>query len=342
MDHIDLTHFHDDEGFTVQFIGPQGLIAVDTLVETLSGFHEALETISHIVDPNFDIEVYVDSVSPGSVRIGVKLKKKLNKVGMAALAGAVLTTMVPKPREIVTGLFTNYLYDQIKPDEKCTVVVSTENVTVKGSHCDVTIKREVYDLTPALQAHPKVANGVKRALQAVNKDTAVTGIGVSTKPSSKPVVFIERASFSSAIDRVSAKARIGLMTEADAEATPHEAMVYQTRSQTARTSVVVLKAWLVRSRRKWSFNWQGLKISAAIEDPDFFDQLEARSIALRQGDALDADLAIVQRFLPAANVWENVSYTVIKVYSLKLGETQTTMDFASFKGLPEPRDGTTP
>jgi hypothetical protein len=43
MDHVDLTHFHDDDGFTVQFIGLPGLIAIDTLVETLSGFNEALE-----------------------------------------------------------------------------------------------------------------------------------------------------------------------------------------------------------------------------------------------------------------------------------------------------------
>lgn len=338
MGHIDLTQFHDDEGFTVQFIGPPGLIGVETLVETLSGFKEALEAIGHVVDPDFDIEVFVDSVTPGSVRIGVKLKKKLKKLGTVALAGAVLTTMAPRPREIVTGLLINYLYDQIKPDENCTVVVSAENVTVKGSHCDVTIKREAHDLAPAVGEAPKVAHGVMRALQAMKKDNAVTGLGVSTKPAAKPAVFIERAKFDSAIERVTAKVGFSLMTVVARE--PYEAIVHETRTRSTRTSLVVLKAWLVRSQRKWSFNWQGLKISAAIKDPDFFDQLEARSIALRQGDALDADLAIVQRFLPAANVWENVSYTVTKVYSVKLGETQTTMDFVTFEGLPEARDRT--
>ena len=55
-----------------------------------------------------------------------------------------------------------------------------------------------------------------------------------------------------------------------------------------------------------------------------------RSITLRQGDALDADLSITQRFLAEANVWENFEYTVTKVYSVKLGETQTTMDFSHY------------
>ena len=338
MDRIDLRHFQDDDGFTVQFIGPPGLIAVDTLVETLSGFNEALETIGQIVDPDFDIEVYVDSVSPGSVKIGVKLKKKLKKAGVLALAGVVAGTVLPKPREIVTGLFTNYLYDQIKHDEKCTVVLSADKVTVKGDNCDVTIAREVYDLIPKVEGNPKVANGVKRALQAVKKDTAVTGVGVSTTPDRKPEVFLARAKFDTAIKRVNAHSNFGLVSETDS--LHYQAIVHETRTETKRTNLVILKAWLMRNRRKWSFNWQGLKISAAIKDADFFNQLEARSIALHQGDALDADLAIVQRFLPGANVWQNVSYTVTKVYSVRLGETQTTMDFTSYNVLPEPRSGT--
>ena len=146
MDHVDLNHFDDDGGFTVQFIGPPGLIAVGTLVETLSGFTEALETIGAIADPDFQLEVYIDSVSPGSVKIGVKLKKRLKKLGAGSVASAV-----------VIGLFTNYLYDQIKPDEKCTVVIAADKVTVKGDHCDITVSREVYDLTPRIEGNPKVA-----------------------------------------------------------------------------------------------------------------------------------------------------------------------------------------
>src|SRR5262249_13761143 len=158
---------------------------------------------------------------------------------------------------------------------------------------------------------------------AVKKDQAVTGVGVSRIPDARPEVFIERARFDNAIKR--------LTTRVSYDYAAHElayapTIAHETRTETRRTNLVILKAWLERGRRKCRFNWQGLKISAAIKDPDFFDQLAARSIALHQGDALDADLTIVQRFLPAANVWENISYTVTKVYSVKLGETQTTMD----------------
>lgn len=328
MDQVDLTQFDDDSGFTVQFLGPPGLIAVDTLVGTLSGFAEALRAIGDLVEPEFELEVYVDSVVPGSIKIGVKLKKRLKTLGVAAVVGAALTSIVPKPREVITGLFTSYLYDKIKPDEKCTVVVTAEKVTIKGQHCDVTVTREVYELRPRIEAEPKVAQGVKRALQAVKKDKAVESIGVSKTRSAPPAVFVERTKLDDAIKRLNEAIAPGSYA-ADAP-TDSATVVPQTRMETVRTNLVILKAWLERGRRKWRFNWQGMKISAAIRDPDFFDQLESRSIALRQGDALDADLSISQRFLPAANVWENFEYTVTRVYSVKLGETQTTMDFAHY------------
>ena len=104
---------------------------------------------------------------------------------------------------------------------------------------------------------------------------------------------------------------------------------YELREQDVRANLTIIKAVLLRGKRKWQFNWQGHKISAPIADSNFFDQLESRAIALRQGDALDANLKIVQRFLPEAKVWENAAYTVTEVYSVKLGETQTTMDLAT-------------
>ena len=269
MDQIDLTRFDDEGGFTVQFIGPPGLIAVDTLVETLSGFSEALEVIGDIVDPAFELQVYVDSVAPGSVKIGVKLKKRLKKLDSLAVAGTV-----------VVGLFSNYLYDQIKADEKCNVVMTADKVTVQGDHCNLTINRQVYELAPKVEHNPKVAHGVKRALQAVKRDEAVRGVGVSRTPDAKPEVFIERVRFDDAIKRLTARAAFDYVTDQMASI---PAIVHETRTQTIRTNLVILKAWLERGRRKWRSNWQGLKISASIKDPDFFDQLAARSLPCTRG-----------------------------------------------------------
>jgi hypothetical protein len=65
-----------------------------------------------------------------------------------------------------------------------------------------------------------------------------------------------------------------------------------------------------------------------------YDQLESALKAsstvgslVRECGLLDADLSISKRFLAEANDWKNSGYTVTKAYSVKLDETQTTMNF---------------
>lgn len=324
MDIIDLTQFEND-GFTLKFEGPAGLIRVETLTEALSGFAEALEAIGTIVDPSTEIDVYVDDLSPGSVKIGVKLKKKLKSIDGAAVAGTV-----------ILGVLTSYLYDLVKVEEKCSVVVSDDTVRIMGSGCDVTLGRKVHEAAPAARANTKIAEGVTRALSAVKDDKAVTGIGFGKHRDATPALHIARSNFNNALNRLGGHATF--LTSPVMEVASIK-VVHETRVQTQRVNLIILKAWLRRSKHKWMFNWQGLKVSAPILDPDFFDQLEKRSIALHQGDALDADLAITQNYLSDARVWENSTYAVTKVYAVKLGETQTTMDFTSRVPLPKPHDG---
>lgn len=96
-----------------------------------------------------------------------------------------------------------------------------------------------------------------------------------------------------------------------------------------RANLTIIKVVFKRSKRKWQFNWQGINISAAIADPEFFDKMEERKISLSQGDALDADLSITQHFIEDANVWENVAYEVVKVHSVRVAPTQTTFELST-------------
>jgi hypothetical protein len=318
MDHIDLTEF--DDGFTIKLVGPPGLIAVDTLIETLAGFSQSLKAIGDAVDPLHELEVFVDYVAPGSINIGVRLKQHLKKNAKAYALAAGVTS------QVIVGVFSSYLYDQIKPQRDCEVDVGQDKVTIKGDGCDVTVHRQVYELMPQVGRDPKVAKGVERALKAVNKDPAVQSIGIGASSKAKPVVTVERPQFVEVLYRLQHQ-RDPIVGRFSAQDGP--APVNTKRTKTDRAHLTVIKAVLLRSRRKWQFNWRGIKISARITDVDFFDQLEARSVALRQGDALDAELEVTQRFLPEANVWQNQEYTVTKVYSVRVGETQTTMDFTS-------------
>jgi hypothetical protein len=319
MDLIDLTEF--DDRFTIKLVGPPGLIAVNTLIETLAGFSQSLEAIGDAVDPQHELEVFVDYVAPGSINIGVRLKQHLKKNAKAYTLAAGVTS------QVIVGIFSSYLYDQIKPQQECEVDDGSDIVIVKGDNCNVKVRRQVYDLKPRIENNPKVAQGVDRALQAVDRDPAVQSLGIGTSSEAKPVVSVSRSQFVEVEHRL--RRQRELFDQRRFSALEAPAPIKVTRTLSNRAHLTVVKAVLLRSRRKWQFIWQGIKVSARITDTRFFDQLEARSIALRQGDALDAELEITQRLLSEANAWKNQEYVVTKVYSVRVGETQATMDFTS-------------
>ncbi|HEY7552919.1 MAG TPA: hypothetical protein VH913_25780 [Hyphomicrobiaceae bacterium] len=327
MDNIDLTQFDEDGSFIIKFVGPSALLD-ETLVETVAGLSQSLRAIGAVVDPQYELEVYVSSIEPGSVNIVVRLKQHLKAAVLLATAVATAAATPGIHRDIIVGLFTNYVYDLVKARENCEVDIGVDKITVKGSNCRVTIRREVYDLRPRIDANPNVAEGVKRVLKAAKKDPSVKSVGVGTKLHAKPAVTMARAHFGEALRRLDWPPEERDRTIQAAMAEDARSLGDELRDQDVRANLTVIKAVLRRGKRKWQFNWQGHTISAPITDPTFFDQLESRAIALRQGDALDADLKIVQRFLPDAKVWENAAYTVTKIYGVKFGETQATMDFS--------------
>jgi hypothetical protein len=85
------------------------------------------------------------------------------------------------------------------------------------------------------------------------------------------------------------------------------------RKESAR--LVILKAWLNHAKRKWSFEWNGVPISAPIAGTDFLDRLDRREHLLGAGDALDVEITFKQNFDPALGVYvtEPNSYLVTRV-----------------------------
>jgi hypothetical protein len=80
------------------------------------------------------------------------------------------------------------------------------------------------------------------------------------------------------------------------------------RSEQAR--LVITKAWLKRDKRtlhKWSFEWNGVPISAPIKDEDFLDKLEHREYLIGTGDALDAQINYQQVYDEGLDMYVNES-----------------------------------
>ncbi|MGI6514845.1 MAG: hypothetical protein ACOX3D_10905 [Syntrophomonadales bacterium] len=74
----------------------------------------------------------------------------------------------------------------------------------------------------------------------------------------------------------------------------------------------VLKLVFKRNR-KWEFIYNGMKISAYIDDDGFWARVD-RGESFRKGDIIKADLEITRVFDEEVNTHVNMRYKVIKVY----------------------------
>src|SRR5262245_56658748 len=136
MEKIDLTQIAEDGSFTIKLEGPPGLIAADTLSETVAGFRQSLRAINAAVAPYSMLEVFVTGITLGSVNIGIRLKRhfKKNAKAYVTAVATIAASAIPVPAvsNIIVGLLTNLLYDQIKPQEKDEIVIDDDKVTIIG------------------------------------------------------------------------------------------------------------------------------------------------------------------------------------------------------------------
>ena len=179
MEEIDYRYF-DDNGFTIKLVGPPHTIDVDTLIDTLRGFADALKEINSVVNPKYELEVLIDEAAPGSIQIIIRLKKHFKKHKTKYIAAGLAGHLA---YDVVAGVFGNYMYDQLKADKVCETEHHPDYVIVKGDGCNQRISFQAYQFRQAVADNPKVAASVSKAIKAADKDKSVDGVSIQASPS---------------------------------------------------------------------------------------------------------------------------------------------------------------
>lgn len=306
---MDVPEFPDD-ALTIKFGGPLSELDVYTLSEALTGLADALKEINTLVNPDVELEVFLERTAEGSFLAKIRISKRAKAFFSRA------------SEAIVVGLLINYISAHLMY-EKPTYTVEGDKLVVVTSQEKLVFPKSVFDHHDKVASNPTVARGLKKAFDAVEQDGDVQSLGIIAGQDvhARPAVDVPRSEFSKiiaklnyAIDRIS---RDALVDQAFNMPT--------TRKVVERTTVGIIKAVLRRSKRKWQFSWQGIEISASISDPTFFDRLGDRTITIAQGDSLDVDLLITQSFDPDMLIWINSLYEVVKVHRLVEGPKQSFM-----------------
>lgn len=274
---IRLDEFHDDT-IVLHFGGPSQSIDAYTLAEALTGFADTALAVNATIDPGTEIEILVEATGPGSYRTQIRRIKK-DYGGLLAVRGTIFW-----------GVVSNVVYDAtLKSDPKPEITVNSDEVIIKHGNDTIIVPRKVHEATEHVKKNPAVQRGLSKTFAALDADKNVTDFGITgSLADPEPLIRIPRAEFPKIV-----------VFDVRPEEQPKERIVKE------RARVVVLKAWLNHAKRKWSFEWNGVPISAPIADADFLNKLDRREILFGAGDALDVEITFKQNFDSSLGVFVN-------------------------------------
>jgi hypothetical protein len=177
---------------------------------------------------------------------------------------------------ILWNVVSSVIYDATLKgaDPKPQIIINTTEVIIKHGNDTIIVPRTVHEASENAKKSPAVQKGLKKTFESLEADPHVTEFGITCSIADpRPLFTIPRSEFPLVVTPI-----------VDIEEQPQE----RTRKERAR--LVVLKAWLNHSKRKWSFEWNGVPLSAPIADKEFLDQLDRREHLLGSGDALDVEI----------------------------------------------------
>lgn len=282
MPTVDIREFED--AFVIHFGGDFERINAYTLASTLVGFADAAKAANSIVNPGYEIEVVVEALGQGSFRASVR----------ALYKGAGNLFSQENLKAVVLAVIAAFVYEHtLAPDRDVVVNLGDEEVIVEQGETRIIVPREVHDAKEEIEDSPEFRTGVGHAIRAAEDDPRISDIGFGTEDDPKPPVEIPRE-------------RFALISEP----LPRDD---ETREIEETTTVRIIRAILERSRRRWEFVWNGVRISAPVTDDAFYDDFIAHRITIAPGDALEVRLKVRQRRDPTTGIFLNDGYEVSEV-----------------------------
>jgi hypothetical protein len=295
MADVDLSTLTGDE-FVFHFGGRPREVDAYTFANSLIAFSEAIREINKQVNPNTKLEIAIEGVGEGSFR--AKLKATATSIS-GLLRGTIATG-------IVLPLLVTYIYDRYLSDDKTNIVINDESYVITRGHDRIILPRSIYDQKQRMRDPAAIERHIARGFSVLDEDPSVTEFGITKNlDDPKPAATIPRQDF----PVLSQYAVVQDLEEGQ-------------RILEQREKLVVLRVILTRSARKWQFVWNGIQISAAITDTQFFDALARHEYEFGQGDVLDVILKIFQRRHEDTGIYINTGYEVSRVFGRQAGPRQ--------------------
>jgi hypothetical protein len=282
MNIIDLSLFQDD--FIIHYGCESHLVNANTFAQSLIKISEAIKLTDSIINPGYELEIFVEAVGIGSFRISIKsFKKSLSNIFSKSNIKA-----------IALGLVAAFIWEIIQGKKDINVIVNDDSYVLEYENEKIILPKDAQEYYENIKKVDSIKKNIKENFDILNKDKKIKSFGFTTDINDEsPKFLVSRNNF-----------RL-LSSESEIEEDKIERIEI--------TKLLIVRAILKKSNRMWEFIWNGNPISAPIKDINFFDSFISHQIQIAPGDMFEVELKITMEKNEEIGMYLNKEYEVVKV-----------------------------
>jgi hypothetical protein len=289
-----------DTDFKIKFDGEKHQIDANLLVNNLIHTTSIIQEINRNLDSGKKIDIQIKALEKGSFLIHIDLiesaldnLKNLLTRDNIELAGSVIGTFV--------GLIE--LKKFLKGKEEKTIENTGNKVKITNQEGQVLyVENFVQNI---YNNNTIVKDALSQSFETLENDNSITGYEITDR-NNKTLVRVDREEF----EYISVKSEELLEGEKN--------IVVAGRLNIIRISF--------DDKLKSDFYFKGNKISAKINDVDFYKRVD-KGESFAKGDVLEVELEIKQVFETSVNTFVNKSYKIKRIINHILRNEQSKLDF---------------
>ncbi len=272
--------------FKIKFDGQQHQVDANVLISSLIHTSTIIQEVNRYLYSGKKIEIKVKALEKGSFLCHIELvetaidalKNLLTKENIE-VGAAIIGTLVGliEIKKFLKGKKAKAIQqegDKTKIENKNGEVLIIENATFNIYEHSLVVK-----------------DALAQNFDALKNDPAITGFEITDK-NEKPLVVVDKSEFED-------------LSQKSEEIEEGERKLIEA----ATVNIVRLS---FEENLKWDFYYRGIKISAKIADPAFFELID-KGEAFAKGDVLEIELQINQRFEESVNTFVTKSYQVNRI-----------------------------
>lgn len=291
-----------DNNFKIKFDGQQPQVDANVLVSSLIHTTTVVQEVNRYLNSGKKIELKVKALEKGSFLCHIELvetavetlKNLLTKDNIEY--GAAIVASVVGLIEIKKFLKGKKQKEAKQQGNKTKIINQEGNVLV--------IDNATFNI---YEHSPIVKDALSQNFDVLDNDPAITGFEITDK-NEKPLVRVDKNEFAD------------MSKKSDEIAEGERKLVEAATINIVRVSF--------EENLKWDFYYRGIKISARIADPFFYELID-KGEAFAKGDILEVELQINQKFDESVNTFVTKSYQVNKIIRHLSRNEQQKLNFKS-------------